>query len=58
MIGSQNDTLMWLMIETREGKMSVEDLVRRLLLVNLASLHSTTSATLSDDITPVYMDQT
>jgi hypothetical protein len=56
MADSQNDILMWLMIKTREVKMSVQDLARRLLLNNLADLHSTTSA--SDDIPSAYMVQT
>jgi hypothetical protein len=41
----QDDMLMWLMCE---AKMSVEDLARRLFLVNLAGLHTTSAA--SDDI--------
>lgn len=52
MVDSQNDLLMWLISDTREVKMNVEGLARRLLLANLAGLHSTSSA--SDDIPSAY----
>jgi hypothetical protein len=52
---SQNDMLMWLISETREVNMPVEGLARRLLLANLAGLHSTSSA--SDEIPFAYMVQ-
>jgi len=38
---AQNDVLMWLMYEAKDVEKSVEGLARRLLMVNLASIHST-----------------
>jgi hypothetical protein len=38
---SQNDVLMWLMSEAEGVERSVEGLARRLLLLNLASIHTT-----------------
>ncbi len=40
----QNDMLMWLMSETQKADMSVESLARRMLLVNTAAIHTTSSA--------------
>jgi len=40
----QNDVLMWLMSEAKGVERSVEGLARRLLLLNLASIQSTTLA--------------
>ncbi len=48
MVDSQNDMLMWLIGETRDVNMPIEGLARRLLLVNLAGLYSTSSV--SDNI--------
>jgi hypothetical protein len=38
---SQNDMLMWLMSEAKGVERSVEGLARRLLLLNMAGIHST-----------------
>jgi hypothetical protein len=38
---SQNDVLMWLMSEAKGVERSVEGLARRLLLLNLGSIHTT-----------------
>jgi hypothetical protein len=38
---SQDDVLMWLMNEAKGVERSVEGLARRLLLLNLASIHTT-----------------
>ena len=43
--------LMWLMDEAKGVERSAEGLARRLLTVNLASIHSTSLA--SDDISPL-----
>jgi hypothetical protein len=40
---SQNDLLMWFMSETPKEERTVENLARRLLLINLAAIHSTSS---------------
>ena len=40
----QNDMLMWLMSEAKGVERSVEGVARRLLLVNFASIHSTSLA--------------
>ena len=44
---SQNDMLMWLMSEAKGVERSVEGIARRLLVVNLAAISST--STVSDD---------
>ena len=44
----QNDMLMWLMSEAKGVERSVEGIARRLLVVNLAAISSTSTA--SDDI--------
>jgi hypothetical protein len=41
---SQNDMLMWLMTEAKGVERSIEGLARRLLLTNLAAIHSTSLA--------------
>jgi hypothetical protein len=41
---SQNDMLMWLMSEAKGVERSLEGVARRLLLVNFASIHSTSLA--------------
>jgi len=41
MAGSQNDMLMWLMSEAKGVERSLEGVARRLLLLNLASIHAT-----------------
>jgi hypothetical protein len=51
----QNDMLMWFMSDTPKEERSAEDLARRLLLVNLAAIH--TSASASDGITSLLMMQ-
>ena len=40
----QNDMLMWLMTEAKGVERSVEGLARRLLLINHASIHMTSLA--------------
>jgi hypothetical protein len=40
----QNDMLMWFMSEAKGVERSVEGVARRLLLVNFASIHSTSVA--------------
>ena len=40
-VHKQNDVLMWLMKEAKGVERSVEGLARRLLLVNFASIHTT-----------------
>jgi hypothetical protein len=40
----QNDMLMWLMSEAKGVERSLEGVARRLLLVNFASIHSTSLA--------------
>lgn len=39
----QNDMLMWLMSEAKEAERSLEVLARRLLIVNLPALHTTSN---------------
>jgi hypothetical protein len=39
--GAQNDMLMWLMSEAKGVEKSLEGLTRRMLLVNFASIHTT-----------------
>ena len=41
---SQNDMLMWLMTEAQGVERSIEGFARRLLLTNLAAVHSTSLA--------------
>ena len=48
MADPQNDMLMWLMSEAKGVERSVEGIARRLLVVNLAAISSTSTA--SDDI--------
>ena len=40
-MGAQNDMLMWLMYEAKGVEKSPEGLARRLLMVNLAAIHTT-----------------
>ena len=40
---AQNDMLMWLMSEAKGVEKSLEGLVRRMLLVNFASIHTTSN---------------
>ena len=40
-VDKQNDMLMWLMSEAKGVERSLEGLARRLLLVNFASIHTT-----------------
>ena len=47
MVDSQDDMLMWLMSEAKGMERSLEGVARRMLLVNGASIHSTSLA--SDD---------
>ena len=42
-VRQQNDMLMWLMSEAKGVERSLEGLARRLLMVNLAAIHTTTS---------------
>ena len=44
---SQNDMLMWLMSEAKGAERSLEGVARRLLFINFAAIHTTSSA--SDD---------
>ena len=44
MVDPQNDMLMWLMSEAKGVERSLEGVARRLLLVNFASIHTTSSA--------------
>ena len=41
MVGIQNDMLMWLMSEAKGVERSLNGLARRLLLANLAGIHTT-----------------
>jgi hypothetical protein len=43
-VDSQEDMLMWLMSEAKGVERSPEGLARRLLVVNLAAIHSTSLA--------------
>jgi hypothetical protein len=52
---SQNDALMWLMSEAKGVERSVEGLARRLLSLNVASLHTTSLA--SGNIPSLHMLQ-
>jgi len=40
-MGAQNDMLMWLLYEAKGVEKSPEGLARRLLMVNLAAIHTT-----------------
>ena len=40
-MGAQNDMLMWLMYEAKGAEKSLEGLARRLLMVNIVTIHST-----------------
>jgi hypothetical protein len=44
MLDPQNDMLMWLMSEAKGVERSLEGVARRLLMVNFASIHTTSSA--------------
>ncbi len=55
MADPQNDMLMWLMSETQKVDMSVESLARRMLLLNMAAIHSTSSV--CDGIPSPYIVQ-
>ena len=50
---SQNDLLMWLMTEAKGVERSLEGVARRLLFVNFAAIHSTSTA--SDNILSLPM---
>jgi hypothetical protein len=41
--GAQNDMLMWLMSEAKGVERSLEGLTRRMLLLNFASIHTTSN---------------
>ena len=45
--GAQNDMLMWLMSEAKVVGKSLEGLTRRMLLVNFASIHTTSNVSKS-----------
>ena len=55
MTDAQNDMLMWLMSEAKGAERSPEGLARRLLAINFASIHTTSSA--SGDIPSPLMIQ-
>jgi hypothetical protein len=48
MAGFQNDMLMWLMTEATGVERSVEGFARRLLFVNFAAIHTTSSASVDN----------
>jgi hypothetical protein len=49
---SQNDVLMWYMNEARGVERSVEGVARRLLLLNFASIHTTSMASDESFLSP------
>ena len=55
---SQNDLLMWLMSEAKGVERSVEGLARRLLIMNFASIHLTSLASVDVLFPPYYTSLT